>query len=284
MGLDNFKPTIWSALIIDALRKSLVFGDLTNRNYEGEIRSGGEKVKILEIGDISINDYTGTVTYEDLDDASKFLEIDQKKYFAFKFDDVDAAQANEELMLKATNKAAYKLRDAADIFISGLYTEAGVTSNLGTTASPLTITSDGASSTTSIKMLVSTIAKALDEANCPAEGRYIAVPPWMHQKIVLAEDVRLTVENNITTNGRVGRLFGFDVRVSNNVSTVSGGTVYKVMAGTYDAISYAEQIVKMEALRLEESFGEGIRGLHVYGGKVVQNEALAVASVSEGTT
>lgn len=284
MSLNNFKPTVWSALIIDTLRKALVYGGAINRNYEGEIRNGGEKVKILEIGDITVSDYTGTVTYQDLQDASKFLEITQKKYFAFDLDDVDRAQANVELMVKATDKASYKLRDTADQFIAGLYGEAGVTSSLGTTASPLTVTSAGASATTSIKNLFSRVAKALDEANCPSTGRWIIVPPWMHQKIVLAEDARMTVENSATTNGVVGNLFGFSVRMSNNVATVSSGTVYKVMAGTTEAISYADQIVKVEALRRDGSFAEGVRGLHVYGAKVVQNDCLAVASVSEGTT
>lgn len=284
MAIDNFKPTIWSALIIDSLRKSLVFGDVANRNYEGEIRNGGEKVKILEIGDITVSDYSGTVSYQDIQDASKYLLIDQKKYFAFNLDDVDKAQSSVDVMVRATEKASYKLRDTADQFIAGLYGEAGVTSGLGTTASPLTVTSAGASSTTSVKTLFSTIAKELDEANCPTEGRWIVVPPWLHQKILLAEDARLTVENPATTNGRVGTLWGFDVRMSNNVATASSGTVYKVMAGTSEAISYADQLVKIEALRRDASFAEGVRGLHVYGGKVVQNDALAVASVSEGTT
>lgn len=284
MALENFKPTVWSALIIDALRKSLVFGDVANRNYEGEIRGGGEKVKILELGDITVSEYAGTVSYESLDDASKFLEINQKKYFAFSVDDVDKAQANVEIMIQATNKAAYKLRDTADQYIASLHADAGVKTSLGTTASPLTVTSDGASSTTSVKKLFSLIAKGLDEKNVSQDGRWIVVPPWLHQKIVLAEDARMTVENSATTNGIVGNLFGFQVRMSNNVATASSGTVHKVMAGTNEAISYADQIVKTEALRLENSFAEGIRGLHVYGAKVVQNAALAVASVSEGTT
>lgn len=287
MSLDNFIPQVWSANILSSLEKAHVLADVCNRNYEGEITGKGDSVKIVQIADITVSDYTKnstTLTYQELEDAALWLKIDQAKYFAFSVDDVDKAQSNVDIMQEATRKAAYNINDTMDSFIAGLYTEAGVTSDLGTNTTPLTITAKASDGTnTSITDFLSLVSRELDEVNCPQEGRWIVVPPWMHQKMVLAELTTTDTQVEALTNGRVGRILGFDVRMSNNLKYASGGSATvktKVMAGTRDAISLAEQLSTVEGLRREGRFSDAIRGLHLYGGKVVQANALAVGTCS----
>jgi hypothetical protein len=286
MSLDNFIPELWSTNVISALDKIHVFADLANRNYEGQIMGGGDKVKINQIGPITVSDYvknSTSISYQTLQDAALWLEIDQAKYFAFNVDDVDAAQMNMSIVLEASRKAAVSMNEAVDSFIAGLYTQAGVTSGLGTTAVPLTITAKKtAGGNIDALELLGTITQKLDEANAPNDARWIVLPPWLIQKLTLAEVFTISQTNmDALTNGRVIRAQGFDIRMSNNLSKTTVTTVNRVLAGAGTlAISYAEQLNKVEGIKREGSFGEGIRGLHLYGAKVVQPDALACATVS----
>ena len=285
MALDNFIPQLWSANILSALDKAHVFADLCNRNYEGSIRGMGDRVKINQIGAITVSDYTKnstSISYQDLEDAALWLTIEKSKYFAFGVDDVDAAQMNVDIMTEATRKAAYAMNDAVDTYISGLYTQAGVTSSLGTTAVPLTITAKAtAGSNISVIELFGTISQKLDEANCPVEGRWIVLPPWLVQKLTMASVFTISQTNmDAMTNGRVAKALGFDIRMSNNLTKTSATVLNRVMAGAGNlAISYAEQLNKVEALRREGAFENAIRGLMLYGAKVVLPDALACATV-----
>jgi hypothetical protein len=287
MSLDNFIPQLWSANILSALDKVHVFADLANRNYEGSILGGGDRVKINQIGAITVSDYTKnstTLSYQDLEDAALWLTIDQAKYFAFGVDDVDSAQMNVNIMTEATRKAAYAMNDAVDTSIATIAaSQAGVISGLGTSLAPLTITAKAtASSNISVIELFSTIAQKLDEANCPVEGRWIVIPPWLVQKLTMASVFTISqTDMAAMTNGRVARALGFDIRMSNNLVKTTATTVNKVLAGGGTVpISFAEQLSKVEALRREGSFENAIRGLHLFGTKVVQPDALACATVS----
>jgi hypothetical protein len=286
MALDNFIPTLWSTNIISTLDKVHVFSDLCNRNYEGQIRGMGDRVKINQIGAITVSTYTKnstSISYQDLEDAAMWLTIDNSKYFAFGVDDVDAAQMNVDIMTEATRKAAYAINDTVDSFIAGLYTQAGVTSGLGTAGVPLTVTAKAtATSNISVVELFATIAQKMDEANCPVEGRWIVIPPWLVQKLTMASVFTISQTNmDAMTNGRVARALGFDIRMSNNLTKTTTTTVNRVLAGAGTMpISYAEQLNNVEAIRREASFENGVRGLILYGGKVVYPEALACATVS----
>ena len=278
MAVDNFIPQLWSASIFVANRKAQVIVPRCNRNYEGEIRDQGQSVKINQIGAITISDYTknsSTLTYAQLESASKLLVIDQGKSFSVAVEDIDLVQSNVDLMTAAADEAAYRLADAADQYVAGLYGDAGVTSGLGTTASPISITSSN------ILTYMATVAKALDDASCPSEGRWMVIPPWMHLKIRLAKITNENTTNKALEEGAADKILGFNIYVSNNIAVV-GSTKYKILAGTNRAITYADQLVKMEAIRLESRFCDGLRGLHVYGAKVVRPEDLAVLTATEG--
>jgi len=130
MSLQNFIPTIWAAEILNTFEKSHVLAALCNRDYEGTIRGAGDTVKINSIGEITVASYvknSTSITPEELQTAQTTLLIDQAKYFAFKVDDVDAAQANVSVMQKAMQKAAYKISEGIDTSIAGLYGSAAHT-------------------------------------------------------------------------------------------------------------------------------------------------------------
>ena len=286
-SLKSLIPSkLLTAMVEETMRKGLVFGDVVNTDYEGIIKSAGDSVRIPVIGDVTVSDHTvnDTLTYESLDAADMLLEITEQKRFSFAVDIVDEKQSIVSAAQLYADRAAYQLRDQADQFISAKHSGAGITSDLGTTGTPLEITAAASTgSYISVYELLSRIAKGLDNANVPQEGRFVVIPPWLHAKMVLAG--MLQYQNGDVQaylNGSVGRLMGFDVRMSTNVVNYNT-TGSKVMAGTDRAISFAGQLLNVETLNLETKYGTGVRGLYVYGAKVVQADALAVATVSEAT-
>ena len=286
MAMEQFKPTLWSRRVIVNVDKSLVYGKVADQSYEGEI-SYGNILKINEIGDISVSDYTSTITYSALDDAQLELVIDAKKYFAFKLDDVDKAQANVTLMDKAMVKASHAVRDTIDQALAAKYGDAAVTNttNLG---------SSGASRTVYSKEAIDVLTymhRYLDEENAPREGRWVILPPWMIQYLVFSRVISVGANMDgggyanepnspVLRNGMVGDFLGFRIYMSNNVSTSS--TQYRVMFGMPDALAYAGQVAKVEAVRLEDYFSDAIRGLYVYGIKVVRPNRLGCAYLAAG--
>lgn len=266
------------------LDKAHVYGALVNRDYEGEIKEYGDKVKINQIGDIAIKDYVKGQDIEDpdeLDGTAQELTIDQAKYFNFSIDDVDNAQTNPKLMDEAMQRAAYSMNDTTDAYIAGLMA-VGAENNgdkaaeLGNDAAPLVPTAD-----TAYDMLVD-LGTDLTEKNVPTAGRWVVVPAWFHG--LLLKDKRF-VGNGTDYNkaliegGEVGVAAGFRVNLSNNVPSTEGAK-YKIVAGTNRGVSYAEQILKTEAYRPEARFSDAVKGLHVYGAKVTQGKALSVLTVN----
>lgn len=280
MAINNFIPEVWSARLLSSLKKSLVFAGpgVANRDYEGDIRQSGDTVRITSISRPTIGDYvknSTTITPETLTDAQRSLLISQSKYFAFEVDDIDMRQAANggALMNEAATEAAYGLADVADQYVAGLYTEVQAANAISTTA-----ITDPAKA---VKGLLDLKTK-LDVANVPTQGRYVVVPPW-YLNLLLLSDLFARVDASGTSeglrNGTVGRAWGFDVMMSNNCVLITGDD-YAVMAGVPGAISFAEQIVKVEAYRPESAFSDALKGLHLYGAKVVRPDALAVLTAS----
>ena len=272
MGLENFTPELWAKSYLDNLYKNLVFGSLVNRDYEGDISGFGSSVRISEYGDVTINSYTkaATLSYQAPNSAQKILYIDQAKYFAITVDDIDNAQNNPKALPGLTKKAGYAMADTMDQFIASLYASAGTT---------ITAASVSAGN---VLVNVSDFALALDEANVGREGRWLVVPPWYHQKLwqaatgAIAYNATSKVfDDGLLRNGYVGTLNGFDIFVSMNLYESTAKSVSYVMGGTREAISFASQLDKIEPIKRETTFDTAIRGLQLYGAKVVQPGALA---------
>ena len=264
---DNFIPELWSARLLQNLDKTFVYPQCVNRDYENEIRNLGDTVHIQKFGDIQVADYTkatGVGTPKDPGAGSTVtLVIDQAKYFNFKVEDIEAVQANVNLMEKAMQRAAYAIGDVIDQYIAAFVNQAGI--NAGEVA----VTPQNAYDT-----LVDLKVK-FNKENVPAAGRFVVVPPEFLG--MLEKDDRYTknYDANVMANGVKGRVAGFDILESNNVPYVSDGAKYSLMAGTDMAIAYAGQIAKIEAYRPEQSFSDACKGLYVYGAKVVEPKALA---------
>lgn len=268
MALTNFIPQLWSGALLAHLDKAHVVANLVNRNYEGEIRQYGDTVKISQIGDITVNDYTENSDIEDPEELSvtqKVLTIDQQKYFNFQIDDVNEAQGRTSLMDSAMQRSAYALADATEKIIL-----AEIDTNAGTKIVP-TATLD---ETNIYKELVG-VKVAMDKKNVPSTGRWLVVSPDTHA--LLLQDTRFVAtggamaESNLQ-NGFIGRVLGFDVYLSNNLDALTNGNA--CIAGVNMAVTFAEQIVETEAYRMEKRFADAVKGLNVFGVKVIYPDCL----------
>ena len=281
MAITNFIPEVWSAQLLSSLKKALVFAgpQTSNRNYEGEIANMGDTVHIVSISRPTIGDYVKNVTAIDpevLTDADRTLVVDQCKYFAFEVDDVDMRQARNggALMTEAAEETSYGLGDVVDQYVAGLYTGADAANKISTTA----ITTPLLAATGLVNLKTK-----LDNANVPTAGRYAIVPPWYHNLLLLPGSGFVSVADAGTSeglrNGHVGRAFGFDIFMSNNAPLVTGDD-YQVSAGYPGAISFASQINKVEAYRPQSSFSDALKGLSLYGAKLVRPSGIATLTAS----
>lgn len=262
MAIENFIPTIWSARILKNLKTNSVGAAITNRDYEGDARVG-DAVNITNFIDPSIFDYTGAdMTPEDIDDEMQTLLIDQKKAFNFYLDDVDAAQSVDggRVMTEAIDRASYGLSNTLDKFL--LQRIADGAANAG---------SGGSVSASTIYEHIVEWGVLLDEADVPSEGRWAVVPPATYgllltdSRFIAAGDARGAATR---ANGFVGDVAGFRIYKSNNLPLSGDGHAH--IAGSTRATTMAEQIRKLEAYRVERKFADGVKGLHVYGAKVVR--------------
>lgn len=277
MAFSNFIPEVWSARLLEHLDNVHVYAALMNRDYEGDIRAFGDTVHINQIGDITINDYTGDDISdpEELDSTQMDLVIDKAKYFNFQIKDIDNAQSNPKVVDAAMQRASYGINDVVDRYLASLLL-AGADAGHVTNAANLT-------SENAYDALVD-LGVVLTESNVPMLGRWVVVPPWFHG--LLLKDPRFVGNGTgynqaILQGGWVGDAAGFRIHLSNNVPVTNG--TYSVIAGTNAAGSYAEQLVELEAYRLEKNFSDAVKGLHVYGAKVTQPSALAVLKCAKPT-
>lgn len=280
MSITNFRPEIWSANLLVAARKNLVYGMNVNRDYEGEISAAGDTVRITSVGRPTISSYVPNSTVinpEQVNDSQRTLVVDQAKFFAFAVDDVDARQAKGNVIPQSINEAAYGFADVMDQYIaSTMYTGIQTANQLGS------ITIAAATPSDFYDKVLVPLKIRLDLANVPTEGRWITVRPEAHG--ALLRDSRFVKVNEAGSteglrNGMVGRAAGFDITLSNNAPNTTGSE-YVTIAGTDAAYTFAEQINKVEAYRPQNSFSDAVKGLVLYGGKLVRPDFLASALVT----
>jgi hypothetical protein len=234
--------------------------------FIGNIEDVGDRVKITGIGRPTIRDYTKgqTLTVEYLSDDTQELLIDQAKYFDFAIDDIDAKQAAGKIESAQLTESRRALAETADNFIAKKY------ANAGTTVQQTAVTSAN---------IISTLSKgytALMDNNVPTtEEVYAVVSPAIAAKISIAEIIYETA-NTQAIQGYVGKLRRFmnmTVKISNNLEAYDTTGWYCMML-TKKAIAFAEQIVKVEKFRPQGTFANAVKGLHVYGGKVIKPKEL----------
>jgi hypothetical protein len=277
MALDAFIPEIWSARLLAHLDNKHVYAKLVNREYEGEIRNAGDTVRINQIGDVTVKDYTKNTAIQapdELTGSQLTLTLDQAKYFNFAVDDIEAAQANVKLIDKAMQRAAYALADTTDQYIASLVAQAGITIDNGAGGA---IVVDG----TNVKAydLLVDIAVQLEENKVPAANRWIVIPPWFMGQLLKDDRLMRVDYKSMIETGEVPGIVGLKVFVSNNVPENAGE--YSAMAGIPEAIAYVEKVIKMEAYRPDDRFADAVKGLLVYGAKVLLANALAKVLIAQ---
>lgn len=279
MSVASFIPEIWAAELLVSLKKALVIAapGVVNRDYEGEIAQAGDTVHINSVSRPTVGDYvpgSTTITPERLTTAQRTLVVDQSKYFAFSVDDVDARQAAGDLIPAGMTEAAYALRDVADQFVE-LKLRTGVQAS-----NVLTDVTSGTAAT--VYNTLVNLGVKLDENDVPAEGRYALVTAWQHG-LLLQDDrfVSFGTDSNRDTleNGVVGTAAGFVIRKSNNIPVTTGPDLSPMYAGHPMATTFAEQINKTEAYRPQDEFSDAIKGLHLYGSKVIRPQAIAMVEM-----
>ena len=293
-----FLPSVYSKKVLNFFRKASVVEAITNTDYAGEISAYGDSVKIIKEPVISVYDYTrgSDTTQTKLTDQELTLVVDSAKAFKFIVDDIETNMSHVNFKEVASSSAAYALRDSYDAAVIATMFS-GVSSSspdhvLGAdNATDLAAgTFDGTgnldigfgSSEHDPIDVMARMARLLDEQNVPEEGRWFVASPDFYEQLGQASSKLLSVDFNAgqgsIRNGLVssGKLRGFDMYKSNNIASTSNAAG-KCLAGHISSTATAQTIISTEVLRDPSSFGDIVRGLHVYGAKVLRGEALVSA-------
>ena len=272
MAITNFIPTVWSENLLTALDKKYIGVANCSRDYEGDIKNQGSVVKICGVGEITVSDYTKDTDMsapQALDDTVTELVIDQAKFFNFQIDDVEKTQCTPKLMEAAMKSAAAAVADQADKYVYSLY---------GSAAS--TVYHDDLND----GKLVDSILRArqiLYENNVSDSTDVVLEVSPMVASVLLKEKLALG-NNEVLDNGYLGSIAGCKVFVSNNIvktTTDMGDIKYKCLMRTTRAIAFAEQISEIEAYRPEKRFADALKGLHLYGAKVVYPKEMVTLDI-----
>ena len=292
-----FLPSVYSKKVLNFFRKASVVEAITNTDYAGEISSFGDSVKIIKEPVISVSNYTrnADTTETLLTDAEITLVVDSAKAFKFIVDDIETNMSHVNFKEIASSSAAYALKDSYDaaviaVMFAGLSTSSpdhtlGTDSatDLGAGVFDGSGAADlGQSGETDPLDLMARMSRLLDEQNVPEEGRWFVASPDFYEVLGQSSSKLLSVDYNggqgSLRNGLVasGKLRGFDMYKSNNIAATSNAAG-KCLAGHISSTATANTILSTEVLRDPTSFGDIVRGLHVYGAKVLRSEALVGA-------
>lgn len=281
-------PEVFSKKVQVAFRKSAVAEAICNTDYMGEIAQFGDTVNIIKEPTITVTDYTRATTSLNstvLTDQELVLQVDQAKYFQFKVDDLEKRFSHVNWQQVASDNAAYQLKDAFDVNVITAAV-AGIGSNTyGTVAAPID-TGHDAGEVDPLDVLAR-LARLLDDANVPEENRWVVAKPEFYEELAKTNSKLLSVDynqgNGGLRNGLVasGELRGFKMYKSNNVPTPSGAgsPTHQILAGHMSAVSCAQSLSTVESIRDNDSFKDIVRGLLVWGRKVLRPEALALAII-----
>ena len=267
-----FIPEIWSQKLNTMLEKNCVMMQCVNRNYEGDIKNQGDKVRIITPADVTISTVgSGNISYSELSPTSQDLTIDQKKYFAFKINDIAQAQANQSIMEAHLTNAKKAIEEVQDSYLLGMHTNVLEDNTIGSESSPIVLDK----STIYENFVKLSLALKNSDAVHLGAKPWVVINPNIESYLLQSPEFisAYKVADETLREGSIGRIAGMDVLVSTNLADVDGK--YYVLAGTNEAITFASQLAKIESLRDKDSFSDLVRGLYLYGAKTVQPKALA---------
>jgi hypothetical protein len=273
-SFKNFRAEVWESRLEYWIGKILAFGGIVNTKYDGVIKNWGDVVRVNIIGDVSVKNYVPRedIEVERLDSSQTTVEIDQGKYWSFITDDIERVSLDKAAIDDAMRSASYNLNDAIDQYIAGFYTGAGIT--YGVDADPIILKVD------TVKKFFARMNRTFEEARLPTQGRWMFVTPWMREKLVLAQILDNTDNSTFLENGIVGSYMGWQLRLSSNIPKV--GDNDKILAGVgNNAITFAQGFTKTAVFEPDLRFEQGIKGLSLYGAKILRPDMLCCATVQE---
>ena len=291
-----FLPSIYSKKVLNFFRKASVVEAITNTDYAGEISAYGDSVKIIKEPTITVYDYTrgSDTTSTKLTDQEITLVVDSAKAFKFIVDDIETNMSHVNFKEVASSSAAYSLKDSYDAAVlstmfSGVSASgpdhvigadaAAGTGGVGETTASVDL---GVASEVDPLDLMARMARLLDDQSVPEENRWFVASPDFYEELSQSGSKLLSVDFNAgqgsIRNGLVssGKLRGFDMYKSNNIPSVSTATG-QCLAGHISSTATANTILSTEVIRDPSSFGDIVRGLHVYGAKVLRDDAMVKA-------
>lgn len=276
-----FIPQLWSKKLNQMLEKNCVMMQCVNRNWEGEIKNQGDTVKIITPADVTVSTLTSDdIKYSSLAPKSQDLKIDQRKFFAFKIDDVAKVQANTDIMEAHLNNAKKAIEEVQDAYLLAMHTDVVDANTVGSETSPIVLDK----STIYESFVQLALALKNSDAISPGVRPWVVINPNIEAYLLQSTEFinAYKVADETLREGAIGRIAGMDVLVSTNLTDVDNK--YYVLAGTNDAITFASQLAKIESLRDKDSFSDLVRGLYLYGAKTVQPNALAKMIVKSTET
>lgn len=270
MSVNTFLKTVWEARLLEQYSKASIAEVITTPPTNIE----GKTMKFNKAGAVEIKDYTGAVNWDEVATSAVDVNMDQKKYFAFKVDDVDAIQAAGNLVDGHVANAAAGLNEETDSYVLGLYTNAHTDNVIGSDAEPVALTK------ANVYDYIVDLGTKLSKKKAPKTDRYVTVNAEVLG--LLSKDDRFTRNPQVLDNGVVEgqKINGMQVVQSEELAEVDGKL--HIVANHKGAIGYGKQVDEMEALRLESSIADGVRGLTVYGASVIRPEGVAVLTGTVG--
>lgn len=305
---NGFIPEIWSGKLVEKFYASTVLSAISNTDYEGEIKNQGDKVRIRTKPTITISDYRadGQLSLQRPEGSVVDLLIDKGKYFNTILDDVMDVQSDLNALSMWSDDAAEQMKITIDsAVLAGILNGATATTNRGAAAGKIStninlgVTSSGplavvarSPSTGQVEIVdvLLRLGQVLDEQNIPEQGRWVVLPAWAATLIKQSELRQAYLSGDGTSmlrNGRIGMVDRFTLYVSNLLPNgVAGGLAageFAMYAGHAHGLTFASQVSKVETLRSEQTFGTILRGLQVYGYKVIDGTAMAQAIITPGS-
>ncbi len=278
MGMKDAIPVIFAATLLEEIKNLLVYGKIAYKKHSGEIKEKGDRIKLKGYGGVDINDYNpgnaawdaanpNGITYQDVQAAAMFLDVDHAKDYGIKLHDITELQSDPAARVHYAKEAAYGLVREVDLFLAGLYTQ----SALGTY-----VLKHSGMTTALITSYIGELWDSLSGVNI--EKKWLTIPPWVALKLLLAGVIHADDLKGELKNGFIGKVLQFDMYMSNNTPALTPVTAgYKrniIAAGSYQAIAFVDQMTEAESLRSQGYFADLVRGLHVWGGRVVKPKEL----------
>lgn len=279
MSVSSFIPEVWTQSMLHALDAKYIGVANCNRQYEGEIKEKGNIVHICGLTPVTVSDYTKNTDIsapETLSDFVRELSINQAKYFNFQLDDLDRVQSRPEMMNTAVRTAAATLAAAADTYVYSLVKNAG---------KALACTPTGASDL--INLIIDARTHLFTQNVTDPNDISVEVSPAVAAQLLKEKASLCTDNTDCLERGYIGSIAGCKIYVSNQIAVVDDATAktrtYRCVARTHRAVAFAEQLSEVEAYRPESRFADAVKGLHLYGAKVIYPQELVELKISYST-